>query len=336
MRPAGGLLPLLCAVVALLALPAGTDAVAKPDYFVSSPSFSITAIPPKSNGFAIWVFASGHRQVEVVARRQQQFATYSARGRADRNGFSVDMGRFGEMEMRFDGSTHRLDNVKGCKGRRTIQGQGTFRGQLRFHGREDFVSVDATRIRGHFERSFRQVCKSLSGDPNGIKVGSGERRAPFPGAGDENDVLEAESKGDGRRTAFIALRTGLPGLPLLVAGSVREQIGRTFVSGFTEPTGDKGSIVFSEKGVDPETVVARPGAPFGGEGLYVKPSAGAADWSGDLRVPIAGFGVVNLTGPGFAASTCHPTLETFSGCGTAQGSGSHSQPLALARLSSLR
>jgi hypothetical protein len=334
MKPTGRLLSLLGAVGALLALPASADA--KPDYFVSPPSFSITAIPPKSNGFAIWVFASGHRQVEVVARRQQQFATYSARGRADRNGFSVDMGRFGKMQMRFHGSTHLLDNMKGCKGRRMIQGQGTFQGHLRFHGREDFVSVDATRIRGHFERSFRQVCKGQSGDLNVTLVGSGRRRPASSGAGDEIDVLEAVSKEDGRRTAFTALRTGLPGLPLLMVGSVSEKIGRTRVVGFTEPRGDSGSIVFSEEGIDPETVAARPGAPFRGEGLYVKPSAEAADWSGDLRVPIAGFGTVDLTGSGFAASTCHPTLETFSGCGTAQGSGSHSQPLALARLSSLR
>jgi hypothetical protein len=334
MKPKGRLLPLLCVVAALLALPAGADA--KPDYFVSPPSFSITAIPPKSNGFAIWVFASGHRQVEVVARRQQQFATYSARGRADRNGFSVDMGRFGEMQMRFHGSTHLLDNVRGCKGRRTMQGQGTFRGQFHFHGREDFVSVDATRIRGHFERSFRQVCMRQPGDTSVTVVAAGGRRPALSGAGDKIDVLEAESQGDGRTTAFTALRAGLPGLPLLVAGSVREKIGQTLVVGFTEPRRDRGSIVFSEEGVDPETVEARPGGPFRGEGLYVKPSAGVADWSGDLRVPIAGFGIVNLTGPGFAASTCHPTLETFSGCGTAQGSGSHSQPLALARLSSLR
>jgi hypothetical protein len=334
MKPKGGLLPLLCALVALLTLPAAADA--KPDHYVWPGGFSLTAMPPKSNGFTIWVFAAGHRQVEVLARRREQFALYRARGTADRNGFAVDMGRFGTMRMRFHGSTHLLDNSDGCKGRRTIQGRGTFQGQLRFDGREDFVSVQAARVRGHFERSFRQVCKRQPGEFTVNVIEAGAERRGRPPKDTRTDVLEAESREDGRTTAFSAFRLGAPPLPVLMIGSVHEKVGRTEVFGYTEPDRDSGSLVFSKAGLDPETAVAQPGAPFAGTGSYAKPSGGAPEWSGDLRVPIAGFGTVNLTGPGFEVRTCHPLLESFSSCGSAQGSGSHSQPLALARLSSLR
>jgi hypothetical protein len=313
MKPKGGLLPLLCTLAALLALPAGAGA--KPDHYVWPGGFSLTAMPPKSNGFTLWVFATGHRQVEVFARRGQQFALYRARGTADRNGFSVDMGRFGTMRMRFQGSTHLLDNMDGCKGRRTIQGRGTFQGQLRFRGREDFVSVQATRVRGHFERSFRQVCKGQASDFTVNVIGIAAERRAVALRQTRVDALEARSREEGRSTAFTAMRLGLPGLPVLMIGSVKEKVGPTEVFGYTEPKRDSGSLVFSDPGLDPETAVAQPGLPFTGTGTYAKPSGGAGEWTGDLRAPIAGFGTVDLTGPGFGAYTCHPALETFSGCG---------------------
>jgi hypothetical protein len=333
MKPKGSLLPLLCLAIASLTLPAG--ATAKPDKLVIPPGFSIEATLPKSDGFAFTVSSFGHRQISVVAERKSQVAIYTASGRASRHGFSVDFGRFGRMQMRFDGATGQVANSKGCKGQPSEQGIGGFVGHLSFRGRDDFAAVAATRVRGRYVRSFRQVCNQSGFEVTGVKSGVGRRRA-FRRAKISGDVLEAESHADHRTTSFAAIAVdGFDTHPFITA-SVVERVDGIRLFAFTHPQRDPGSLTFAGSGADPENASVSPGAPFSGEAFYAKPGDGPAQWSGDLRVPIAGYGNLSLTGPAFQASACHANLESFSSCAKAQGSGSHSQPLALARLSSLR
>jgi hypothetical protein len=78
--------------------------------------------------------------------------------------------------------------------------------------------------------------------------------------------------------------------------------------------------------------------PFLGSATYSDNRDSAPTWSGDLRLPLPGAGVVPLTGRSFKVKFCRVLSDAaLERClEAAQGSGSHSQPLALARLSSLR
>ncbi|HMC50026.1 MAG TPA: hypothetical protein VKH20_05220 [Solirubrobacterales bacterium] len=94
----------------------------------------------------------------------------------------------------------------------------------------------------------------------------------------------------------------------------------------------------------------KPTQPFLGKGSYSKSTGEPPQWSGDLRVPVPGDGVLSLAGPNFNSALCRlRSVDEFDDCETRlrdagaaadaldlYGSGSHSQPLALARLSSLR
>jgi hypothetical protein len=332
MKPKGSLLLGLCIFCALALT---STATAKPGKFVIPPGFSIEATLPKSDGFAFSVDSIGHRQIVVLAHRKGQFTSYTAPGRASRHGFSANFGRFGRMRMRFNGSTGTVANAKGCKGRLTEQGMGTFEGLIRFRGREDFASVTATRVQGRYQRSFRQVCNQSGAEVTVVKFGA-KGRGTSERTKISGDVLEAESHADHRTTSFTMFALDRFDLPPFITASVIERVDGVRLLSFTEPQRNRGSFTFAGPGDEIESVSVRPGAPFTGEASYAKPIGEPAQWSGDLRVPVAGYGNLPLTGPEFKASACHADLERFRGCAGAQGSGSHSQPLALARLSSLR
>ena len=67
--------------------------------------------------------------------------------------------------------------------------------------------------------------------------------------------------------------------------------------------------------------------------MFRDPAQGPATWAGSLSVALPGVPDVALAGPNFAARLC--SRASLLRC-LRYGSGSHSQPLALARLSSLR
>jgi hypothetical protein len=91
--------------------------------------------------------------------------------------------------------------------------------------------------------------------------------------------------------------------------------------------------------------------PFYGKASFVKLSGEPPRWEGDLRVRVPGGGLLALAGPNFDGTVCRlHAIDEFDSCASRlqslqgpassvlalYGSGSHSQPLALARLSSLR
>ena len=84
--------------------------------------------------------------------------------------------------------------------------------------------------------------------------------------------------------------------------------------------------------------------PFSGYARFRDPKPGPVTWEGPLAVTLPGLAAIPLAGAGFTARLC-PRLSIFASCLPQRerarirkryGSGSHSQPLALARLSSLR
>jgi hypothetical protein len=87
-----------------------------------------------------------------------------------------------------------------------------------------------------------------------------------------------------------------------------------------------------------------PPLPFSGYARFRDPQPGPVTWEGSLAVTLPGLAPIPLAGEGFTARLC-PSLSILASCLPKRerarfegryGSGSHSQPLALARLSSLR
>jgi hypothetical protein len=120
---------------------------------------------------------------------------------------------------------------------------------------------------------------------------------------------------------------------------------------------DIAGIIASARGKKPLEAKAKLPAPFAGTGTYLEEPGQDPSWSGDLGVHMLGNGLVPLTGEEFEFAFCRAISEReIERCIEisrpderplgfpprlldrllAQGSGSHSQPLALARLSSLR
>jgi hypothetical protein len=120
---------------------------------------------------------------------------------------------------------------------------------------------------------------------------------------------------------------------------MREQIGPMTIVRSASSLGGPGS--FTSKGTTHATVSPPP--PFSGSATFDDGAEGAA-WTGSLSVPFPGAPGTLLAGEGFLANLC-PHLAILSSCGPPrggsasprpadpQGSGSHSQPFAEAKLS---
>jgi hypothetical protein len=137
-----------------------------------------------------------------------------------------------------------------------------------------------------------------------------------------------------------------------VGGSVHELVGQVGIARTRSALALEKEMRFSKPGAEPERVRVKPTPPFLGSASYLKPAGESPQWSGDLRVGVPGGGLVSLAGPSFDGVLCRPRspdeiarclprLRELRGAAPSvlldlYGSGSHSQPLALARLSSLR
>ena len=143
-----------------------------------------------------------------------------------------------------------------------------------------------------------------------------------------------------------SIAEGQVDLSLTVAiGGLKEKVGRVAISKFSLLFEEEDSIEVSPVGAKPQTVEVKLPKPFEGTASYLEEGKNAPTWSGDIGLRLPGSGLVPLAGPEFQADLCRASKsENFLNClksifeesPLAQGSGSHSQPLALARLSSLR
>lgn len=287
MKAMGLVRVLVCAVATMLAFP--VVAAAKPGYLVSPPYFSFFADLPKSNGYTA-ALVGGHREVAIIFDRHGETALYFVKGRANRHGIDADFGRFGSVHARF--TEHRQEReplFPGCRGRRRIEVQGHLEGTLRFRGEGGFATVSSNRMRASYERGFKETCHS----------------GPESKEDDQLiDVLEATGKtAAGTEVDLRATRLDSIDMPL-VSASIFERIGRVLVLKRTLSTEQDSILEFSPAIHRPKTVTLGPTSPFRGSALYSALPDGKSEWSGDLRAPFAGLGMVSLTGPGFHADAC--------------------------------
>ncbi|HET9675891.1 MAG TPA: hypothetical protein VFP21_00125 [Solirubrobacterales bacterium] len=337
-----------CALSALLTLTAVAEA--KPGYFVKPKHLQLKLTLPASDGYSASLSTNGHRQVTLTVSKGDFVGHYLALGRVTRKGIEADFDSFGRVSLRFRSESRfhprLLPGLKlppflrdHCKGRKSVGERGIFRGNVRFTAEHEFTQVRAHRLKGSVVRSYRRVCKGRS-----LATASNVKPS------DEGTVLQALAQRDGKLRLLImtelSLVEGGKKESLTTAiGGLKEKVGRVAVSKALIFLDLVDSVEISPEGEKPLSAEVVLPKPFEGTGSYLQEGKAPPVWSGSLSARLPGSGLVPLTGPEFKADLCHSTdfimlkacLERLlSDDQLAQGSGSHSHPLAEARLSSLR
>jgi hypothetical protein len=344
MKSKGRLLPLLCVLVATLVPPPGASAKAQPEVYPGRYLLLINL--PESDGWQMTISASDHNEVELSATRGAASVSYRAAGLVSSQRVEADFGALGRIDLELDLQARGtgVPRLHGrCTGRAPYELFGHFHGNVDFPGEPNVAGVSVDRGKATIRRSFQHVCQPVELP--------GLNKSPFLL---ETNVLAAHSHEGGRTTALTTLGISLEHEFFLgvIIGSVSERTGAVKI------TRARKGLIFEEKefhlnkpGADPQRVQVEPSWPFRGKASFVKPVGEPPQWEGDLSVRVPGGGLLALAGPNFDGTLCRlHSIDELTGCAShlqslqgpaasvldRYGSGSHSQPLALARLSSLR
>jgi hypothetical protein len=335
-----------CALVFAAPATAGT----KPNYVVEPKGLHLRVGIPDSHGYLLSLWTKGHRQVTMQVQGDSSILRYTALGKVTRKGIEADFGSFGQVSLRFRFKSRfhpqlipgqRLPESlhEDCKGRGPTGEKGVFLGNIRFNGEHDYIEVKKHRLRGEVVRSYHRVCKRRSR--------GGASRAE---SGLETVGLTAAARREGTLRYLLAFETSFSleeedeSMTFAFSG-LKEKAGRVAVDKLARVNDETDSMQVSPVGEKPLSAEVKLPKPFEGTGSYLQEGKSPPSWSGDLGVRLPGSGLVPLTGPEFETGLCRGEVAArFGRCleslledsPLAQGSGSHSQPLALARLSSLR
>lgn len=336
MKAWGRLKGLICAIALALALVLPANALAEPGYTVLPGRFELSVPLPRHDGASYSVFASDHRHVGLQVSRGGAVATYRVKGRASSHGVHADFGPLGHVDLKIDlegSEPSPFPLFDDCKGKRPSFLSGTYRGTVRFAGEGELAGLTVHRGPVGIEREFELTCKKHH-----------HHRNPHPDKGAkekdqlELDLLSALSHGEGRKVELAVFNLTLRSKPSLsfaiVVAGTSERLGRVQISRSFFELADH-VLTLSKPKARPETALVKLPQPFRGSATYTATPDSRPTWTGDLRIGLPGAGPVPLTGPGFRAKLCRDVSDAaIDTC--LQGSGSHSQPLAEARLSSLR
>jgi hypothetical protein len=354
------------AIITALALPGG--AAARPGTEVHQRSLHLATSSFATRGYVVNVETFGHHRVVLSAEKNGQLATYTVRGKVNRHRIRADFGRFGRVNLNFHGQKKPFpaqakaqqpkDRQRRCRGRKAEREVGEFRGAVEFDGQRLYTRLAVGGLEGELRRSYRQVCWFRHVGPEArAHVSSSSAvvpRAAIPEIGFTIAVLSAQGRIEGSLIHFSAINLESPfGIPIprserlsIVTAYRQERVGRIRVFRSTFLSADAGGVRISRRSVHPAKARVALDSPFSGTALFRDGTEKSpASWQGDLVVRLPGTGALPLTGPGFHASLCRVSaFRPHSPCFrqaearllAAQGSDSHSHPLALATLSSLR
>lgn len=320
------LLPFLTTGVIALALPAAVAAAASP--MAGDISFSSIKLD-ESNGYEIEFSAvrfNKRRPAAVVtAKRETASASYTVRT-SNGAGIHATFGTLGQVDLSFQRRKKVVERPeRNC---RWIFETGVFRGSFRFVGEGGYFASEAVDPEGTVFRL-----------PDGF-CGLGDFRPGLPPGLPSETVLAARAQTDTGEVSFRASRLHIRRGPIRFSASTKERVEGMDVTRSVRVPGQAGD--FTATGTS--RGAASPPLPFNGSARFRDPPDGPATWTGTLGVELPGLEGVALAGEGFTARLC-PHLYFLASClrqthapraGNRYGSGSHSQPLALARLSSLR
>lgn len=317
---------LVYAAAALLALPAVARGASERAAEVKLSSFKVQG----SNGYELEVISVRDGSLSPIAAvtvtRGPASASYEVRTAAG-SGIHATFGSLGQLDVSFERRRKEVDRPEPrC---RWISESGVFRGSFRFVGEEGYVSSEATNPSGEVFRL-----------PDGF-CGLGSFRLARPFLGLRQTVLAAQSTVGAGVVSFAASRFE-DERPTLFDASSRERVGEMNIERQVR-TQAAGAFFNTRR----SRASVAPPAPFVGSARFRDPAGGPASWTGSLSVSLPGAPDVTLAGETFVAKLCLglPILRrclkrrpnpASSQAAEVYGSGSHSQPLGLARLSSLR
>lgn len=325
MKPKGRLL-LLCVFFAALALPVDAQA----DFVVSS-SRSAEAHLVGTHGYRLTISAESGSVFVTANKGNASVAYFLTRAKLDGDLIDARLPGVGRVFLRFhERERGRQPQPKYCHGRAPVVRRGVFVGWVRIRGEQDYTLAESRHVRGKIVNSFRSSCHLPF--------------RPRPGSGVVKQLDATAPRGDGLITfSAISFPVVKEGSPLALRASVDRQRGSMFVdNSIFAVTEDSDSLTIA---TPPRSATVNPLAPFTGSAIFQQESAKDFSWTGDLAVELPGVGEVSLAGPKFKSNLCigRRCRGELDGSGTSiaivttdYGSGSHSQPLALARLSSLR
>lgn len=335
MKSGGRLAVLLCALAVVMALPASVSA--KPGYTVRPAGTELFLDLGEKGEYEVLVEASDRQRVLLSVEEGLFTATeYSTEGKVSSNHVEADFGALGQIDIDVRLNPRRswkYPPPKRCKGPASIEVPGTFRGTIDFSGEGDIPPFSVKRGEISFTRRFKRVCKQRQ--PRSKK----DEKQPKL----DVSLLEAFGKAEGRTSFFGAINFALKRNPalsfgFLVAGAFKKQEDVLIESSTLTFFGHE-SYRLSEPGKKPETVrVMKLSEPFTGRALYRHKAGSPPSWTGNLTAEMPGAKAIPLTDfeTDLRLRFCRGPSEAEAERRCAQGSGSHSQPLALARLSSLR
>lgn len=327
----------LCALAALLALPAG--ATAKPGYKVKPAGSELFLFLGDKGDYEISLEANDRQRVLLAAETGLFTATeYSTKGRVSSKRIEADLGDLGriDLDVRLRPRHSEIEpRQRNCKGRKSIFVPGSFHGTIRFSGEGDIPPFSVKRGEIGFLRRFKQVCKLRRAPKRNQKKPKAEK----PKVKLEFGLLDTSGKGDGRTVRFEVFSLGEARNPAKSFGiyeaAAAERRKNLRIARWTFGFFGPKEFRMSKRGKQPLTLRVKPPEPFSGKALYKRGPGEKATWTGNLSVELAGAEPIPLTGDNYDAVFCRGLdFDEIEGC--YYGSGSHSQPLALARLSSLR
>lgn len=327
----------LAVAAAAFALPAG--AAAKPGYKVKPAGTELFLFLEDKGGYEISLEANDKQRVLLAAEAGfLTAAEYSARGHVSSKRIEADLGDLGRVaiDVRLrPRESEREPSQKNCKGPSSIYVPGTFDGTIRFSGEGDIPPFSAKRGYIGFVRRFKRVCKQRQRARGNQKEGPDEKPKPKL----EFGLLDTSGKGDGRTINFEVFSLGATRNPaksfgIYEAAAHERRQGVRIVRSTLGFLGPK-EFRMSKRGEKPLTLRVKPPEPFSGKAFYRREPGEKATWTGNLSVELPGSDPIPLTGDNYDAVFCRGLdFDEIERC--VYGSGSHSQPLALARLSSLR
>jgi hypothetical protein len=141
--------------------------------------------------------------LSIQVENRHAISTYNVPGTVTHNRLYGELGKLGRISLRFH--LHR-SRTRGGRCNRTHERFGSFTGRVRFRGENEYVDVDAHRMRGTVKlpgrRSRRRGCSVIvTLPPVRSRHGSQPKRAERP-RHDRYAILLAESE----RTYFAALK----------------------------------------------------------------------------------------------------------------------------------
>jgi hypothetical protein len=286
---------LVCAMVALLALPAAASAAAGKTAEVRLSTIKLEA----SNGYEIEISALPESWISpavaaVTVDNGSSRATYEVKPEAGA-GIHAMFGSLGQLDVTFERKSKTVETPEpGCQ---WITEKGVFRGSFRFTGEGGYVTSEASDLSGEVTRLSNGFCG----------LGSDDRLARSAIPGLRETVLDAKAK-EGNRSVFFEASRLEQSRAVLFRAVLRERVGEMKIWRSAHTAGR--SWRFSNGGTG---AGVSPPQPFLGTAKFRDPVNGPPTWNGSLAVSFPGAPDTPLTGGSFGAKLC-PRLAILRHC----------------------